>query len=44
MLDDKKTPTEWPPEPKLEMITESFSRRDSKDTAIPHVETGDKKD
>lgn len=49
MSDDKKIPDEWPPEPKLEMIIESFAhsaiRKDSKDTPHrPRVETRDKKD
>lgn len=43
MSDEEKTRAGWPPEPKPEMITESFSRHDSKDTSSPHVETGDKK-
>lgn len=47
MPDDEKIPADWPPEPKLEMISESFlhsaTRRDSNDTPRHRVEPGEKK-
>lgn len=44
MTDEEKIPTELPPTPKMEVLTESFSRHDSKDAASSRLETGDKKD
>lgn len=44
MTDEEKIPTELPSTPKMEILTESFSRHDSKDGQTPRVETGDKKD
>lgn len=44
MPDEENIPTELPPTPEMEVITESFSRYDSDDTPGPSVETGGKND
>ena len=42
MPDEEKTKPEWPPEPKLEIVKESFAREDSKNESAKKP-SGEKK-